>query len=174
MLHLAAAAGFIAMATGSALADPSSDLVNASIATTKAPSYHVSVTTSGTTIESDVVNPNKAHAIAKDMEMIVIGSAMYVKMDGKWKKMNVPGLWSDPTDVAKKMQLHRTDFTASDLGMRTVGGVPYHAYALTDTKKHSKQTVYVDAAGRFGRVETDGIVMIFSKYGENVSIVAPM
>jgi hypothetical protein len=175
MMHFAAAAGLVTLATAPVLADPSSDVINATIATTKAPSYHLTMTSPGTgTSEGDFVNPNKMHMVTKDVESIVIGSTMYLKIAGKWKKMDAPGLWSDPADVVKKMQAHRADFSSSDLGMRTVGGVPYHAYLVTDNKKHTKETIYVDSAGRLGRVETSGITMTFSKYGENVSIVPPM
>jgi hypothetical protein len=45
---------------------------------------------------------------------------------------------------------------------------------MTDTKKHLSQTVFIDAAGRIGRIEISGIVITFSKYGEAFSIQPPM
>jgi hypothetical protein len=171
----AALAGLIGLATGSALADPSPALVAAVIATTNQPSYHLTITSprAGTT-EADMVKPDKMHVIMKDGESIVIGSTMYMKMGGKWTKMSAAGMWSDPTAAVKLLQTHHADYTSVDLGMRTAGGVPYHAYSVTDTKKHTTETVYIDGAGRLGRVEARGTVIVFSKYGETVSIQAPM
>jgi hypothetical protein len=168
-------AGLVATATVPVLADPSSDVMNAVIATTNARSYHILLTSPGIGVsEGDIVKPSKMRMVTKNTESIVIGSTMYLKISGKWKKMNATGFSLDPSDEVKKMQAHRADYTASDLGMRTVGGVPYHAYLVTDNKKHTKETVFIDAGGRLGRVETSGITMTFSKYGENVSIVPPM
>lgn len=170
-----AAAGLIGLATTSALADPSPAVIAAVSATANQPSYHLTITSPRMgTIESDVVKPDKEHAIWKSGETIVIGSTMYMKMGGSWKKMNVPGLWSSPVDVVKQIQAQGGNYTSSDLGMRIIGGVPYHAYRVTDTKKHFDDVIFVDAAGRLGRIEAHGDVMVFSKYGETVSIRAPM
>lgn len=171
----AAAAGLIGLATRSALADPSPVLIGAVAATMNQPSYHVSIRSPrGGTNEADMVKPDKMHVYMKDGESIVIGSTMYMKMGGKWTKMNVPGLWSDPTSAVKMLQTNHADYSSVDLGMRNVGGVPYHAYTVTNSKKHTTETVYLDSAGRLGRIEERGIVMVFSKYGETVSIQPPM
>ena len=140
------------------------------------PSYHMSVTSPrGGNIEADMVKPDKMRVITNGMESIVVGSTMYMKMGGKWTKMNVPGIWSSPIDAVKQLQSRHADYTSVDLGMRVVGGVPYHAYRVTDAKKHTSETVFVDSAGRLGRVEASGgTVVTFSKYGETVSIQPPM
>jgi hypothetical protein len=171
----AAVAGLIGLATGSALADPSPAIIAALAATMNQPSYHVAITSPrGGTTEADMMKPNKMHLYMKDGEGIVIGSTMYMKMGGKWTKTNVPGLWSDPTDAVKTMQTNHADYASVDLGMSTVGGVPYHAYRVTNSKKHTTETIYVDSAGRLGRIEARGIVIVFSKYGEAISIQPPM
>jgi hypothetical protein len=174
-IHPAALAALVAMAMAPASADPSSDLMNAVVATMNASSYHITMTSPGTGVsEGDIVKPGKMHMITKGAESIVIGTTMYIKISGKWKKIDGSGFSMDPSAEIKKMQAHRSDYTASDLGMRPVGGVPYHAYLVTNNKKHTKETIYVDSAGRLARVETSGITMTFSKYGENVAIVPPM
>jgi hypothetical protein len=99
---------------------------------------------------------------------------MYMKMGGKWKKFAGAGNLPDQTDAIKQMQLHQADYTSRDLGMRTVGGTPYHAYQVTNTKKKTIETVYVDGSGRIGRFEFGDTSMTFSRYGEAVSIVPPM
>jgi hypothetical protein len=57
MLRVAAAAGVVAVATAPALADPSSAVIAAAVATSKAPSYHLSMTNPGTGgSETDIVS----------------------------------------------------------------------------------------------------------------------
>jgi hypothetical protein len=173
MLPLVAAGGLVAMASA-AFADPS-PVANAVIATSKATSYHLSMTNPRTgPSEGDFVSPDKVHMVSKRGESILIGSTMYLKINGKWTKVNAPGVSSSPVEVMKQMQAHGADYTSSDLGMRTVDGVAYHAYAVTNTKKHTTETVFVDAAGRLGRVETGGSTMTFSKYAEAISIQPPI
>ena len=177
-INSAAAAGLIGLATSPALADASPAILAAFVTTMNQPSYHMTMASKGTdTTETDFVKPDKMHILSRDVDSIVIGSTMYVKMSGKWTKMDAKGLWSDPLDGVKQMQTHHADYTSADLGTLTAGGVSYHAYRMMDTKKHLSQTVFIDAAGRIGRIEISGIsviVITFSKYGEAFSIVPPM
>jgi hypothetical protein len=58
--------------------------------------------------------------------------------------------------------------------MRSLGGTAYHTYLVTNLKKNTKETVYIDGSGRIGGFKFGDTTMTFSKYGEAVSIVAPM
>jgi hypothetical protein len=173
--HVIAAGALLSAMAAPALADPNSALMNAVIATSRQPSYHITLTgPSIGTAEGDVVNPGKMHMTMKMGETIVIRPDMYMKMDGKWKKFAGAGNTPDQSDAIKQMQLHHADYTSRDLGMRTVGGISYHAYLVTNLKKKTTETVFVDGGGRIGRFEMGDTVMTFTKYGENVSIVPPM
>ena len=155
--------------------DGSVAIIAALAVTMNQSSYHLTMTTPGSdTVETDFVKPDKMHIVMKGVESIVIGSTMYVKMSGKWQKMDAKGLWSNPADAVKLMQTAHADYTSVDLGMSTAGGVPYHAYRVTDTKRHTSETIFIDAAGRLGRMEVRGSVITFSKYGEAFSIQPPM
>jgi hypothetical protein len=121
-----------------------------------------------------VVNPGKMHMVMKQGETIIIRPDMYMKMNGSWKKIAGAGDVFDQNDAVKQMQLHQADFVSADLGMRTAGGTSYHAYEVTNTKKNTKETVFIDGSGRIGRFEMGSMVMVFSRYGEAVSIVPPM
>jgi len=173
--RLAAAVGLLCMTMTSALADPSSAVVNAYIATSRAPSYHVSSTnprTGGS--EVDVVNPGKLHMVMSVGESILIGSTMYLKIGGIWRTMDGRGFSTDPDAELRQMRFHPADFTTTDFGVRVVAGVPYHGYLVTDTKTHTTEKVFIDAAGRLARTEQGGLTKTFTKYGEAVSIQPPM
>ena len=173
--HVVAASLLLSAMALPALADPNSALMNAVIATSRQPSYHISMTGPGIgTAEGDVVNPGKMHMIMKEGETIIVRPDMYMKMGGKWKKIAGAGDTLDQSDAIKQMQFHHADYASQDLGMRTVGGATYHAYLVTNTKKHTKEMVFIDGSGRIGRFEQGAMVMVFSKYGEAVSIVPPM
>jgi hypothetical protein len=172
--HLVAASALLFVMTAPVLADPNSALMNAVIATSQQHSYHISMSGPSMTAEGDIVNPGKMHMVMKEGETIIIRPDMYMKMGGKWKKVAGAAGTMDQSDAVKQMQLHRADYTSQDLGMRTVGGTSYHAYLVTNVKKNTKETVFVDGAGRIGRFQFGDTTMTFSKYGEAVSIVAPM
>jgi hypothetical protein len=148
--------------------------MNAVIATSQARSYHITMSGPAMAAQGDVVNPGKMHMIMKEGETIVISPDMYMKMGGKWKKFAGAGATMDQSDAVKQMQLHRADYTSQDLGMRTIGGTSGHAYLVTNLKKNTKETVYVDGSGRIGSFQFGDTTMTFSRYGEAVSIVAPM
>jgi hypothetical protein len=169
-----AATSLLLATSAPAFADPNSALMNAVIATSQARSYHISMSSPNMSAQGDIVNPGKMHMVMKDGETIIIRPDMYMKMGGKWKKITGVGDTMDQSDAVKQMQLHRADYTSQDLGMRTIGGAPEHAYLVTNLKKNSKETVYVDGSGRIAGFQFGDTTMTFSKYGEAVSIVAPM
>jgi hypothetical protein len=59
--------------------------------------------------------------------------------------------------------------------MRPVSGVSLHAYAVHNINGPSdKVTVDLDSSGRIARWEIESTVMTFSRYGEPVTIRAPI
>jgi hypothetical protein len=173
MLGLSAASLGVVLASTPAAADPSAAVTGAVITMSRQPSYHFSMSVAGESVEGDMVNPGKYHVVMKNAETIMIGPTFYMKMNGKWTK-SVGMTPSSQTDVVKEMNLHRADYTSQDLGMRAIDGAPLHAYSVTNVKKNTTTRMYVDAGGRIARIDVAGSVMRFSRFGEAVSIVAPM
>jgi hypothetical protein len=127
----------------------------------------------------DFVKPNSMHMTARGMEMIVIGSTMYVKPSGRsWMKMqNTAG--GGPSDVKDWIHMTKDDtnkITATDLGMKSVGGESLHAYRMTSSKTNKPSTVYVGSDGYVHRVEGDkpGHAVTFSMFNQIAPLRAPM
>jgi hypothetical protein len=172
---LVATIAFTMMCTGLALADGTSVLKNALVTTMKLPSYHMTmVTPVQGTVEADVINPGRMHMTMKGAEIIVVGQTMYMKQGGAWRKYPGVDVMQTQTDPFKKLAAEAGTYTVADVGMKVVGGVPMHAYRSTSLKNHNVATLYVDGGGRIVRMETGTTVMTMSKFGEAVSIVAPM
>jgi flavin-binding protein dodecin len=164
-----------AAATAVARADSYDTIAQAVVTTLHEPSYHFSMTMPGTqSAEGDVVTPDRMHMTMPLGESTIIGKTVYMKMNGVWKKFDVNGLMPSPTDEMKKMAAGRADTTVDDLGMRTVDGSLMHAYKITNAKKKTTSTVFIDHAGRIAREDIATTVFRMSKFGEAVSIAAPM
>jgi hypothetical protein len=159
-------------ATVPASADVAPALVNAIVVMSKLPSYHMSMTTSDGVAETDVSNPGKMHTVMKSGEMVIIGPTMYMKMRGKWTKFASA---SGDSDVLARYHKFASNYSSQDLGMRTVAGGTFHAYAIHDTRHPTvKNTIYLDGLGRIARIDIDASVVTFSRFGEPVSIQPPM
>jgi len=166
---------FTAAAAAAARADSYDTIAQAVLTTLHQPSYHISMTMpGGQAIEGDVVTPDRMHMTMPIGESTVIGKTMYMKMNGVWKKFDVGGLMKSPLDQMKSLAAGREDATVDDLGMRTVDGGLMHAYKVTNGKLKTTVTVFIDSAGRLAREEMGTSVFRISKFGEMVSIVAPM
>jgi hypothetical protein len=110
----------------------------------------------------------------ENMEMVVVPPYMYTKMDGKWQKSTGGAEIMQQSNALAKYQGRQPYLSSTDLGMRTVGGVSYHAYAVFDSKNNTHQTLFIDRSNRIARIEFSGSVFTMSNFGESVSIVAPM
>jgi hypothetical protein len=176
LVRLISACATFGALTSPALADPSPAVFNAILTTMAQPSYHLTMTLPEEgVVQGDFVKPGMMHMVMKEGESIVIGPTMYMKMGGVWKKYGGgAALMGSQSDVLKKMQAERADYSSTDLGMRVVGGIPYHAYRLSSAKKQTTQTMFVDSSGRIGRIELGTTVMTLSNFGEHVSIRPPM
>ena len=183
MRHLSSPAGllatvaFAAACRLSAQADAPSDLKQALETSLKQTSYHMTmVTPASGTIDADVVNPGRMHMLMKkqNMEVIVIDQTMYMKQHGTWRKY--PGV--DPMHTQRNplqsLAAAKGKFTVDDLGPKVIGGAALHAYRVTNIAKKSVATVFVDGSDRIARIEAGADVIQMSKFGEAVTIVAPM
>jgi hypothetical protein len=165
-------AAIVLFAGRPASADVAPALTNAIVTMSKLPSYHMSMTTPEGPAETDVSNPGKMHTVMKAGEMYVIGPTMYMKIGGKWTKFKNS---NSDSDVLARYHKFASNYSSQDLGMRTVPGGAFHAYAIHDTAHPNvKNTIYLDGSGRIARVDIDASVVTFSRFGVPVSIQAPM
>lgn len=180
MKRLLCALVLFAFAAAPALADPKSDLMTALTQTAKQSSFHVTATDRGKTFDMDLAPPNKMHMMAGPMEFIKIDSTMYMKMNGTWRQMNIPGMETMMGSVTSAVgyaqgKYNPDDVTVTDLGMKSPEGVPLHAYSVTNKTGHAPTTLFIDGSSRLARIEGEnGMVIRFSKYGAIDPIVAPI
>jgi hypothetical protein len=180
MKRFICALALVVFTAAPALADPKSDLMAAMVGMTKATSYHMSISGRGHTMEADVAQPGKMHVIASQFEMIKIDSTMWMKMNGKWQQLNIPGMGEQMTGaVMQAMAMAHAspeDVTVSDLGMKSPlgGGPPMHAYSVTNKAGKSPDMIYV-SGGMVAEVDTgDGSIVKLTNYNQPVDIHPPM
>ncbi len=169
-------AGVFAASLGApALADIPAALKNAEIKTQSVHSYHITMVSPNSKVEGDVINPGRYHVTMPQGEAIIIGDTMYMRMtaNGPWQKMAGMGTTFSQQDVLHSFAAEH-EVTVADLGYRSVGGAQMHAYQITNTAKHFTSTAYVDGQGRIARIDAGTMVMTLSRFGEAVSISAPM
>ena len=185
MRRLGFALVMIAAVAAPAFADPAADTVkNSLLAFAKLTSYHATIDSSGKTLELDMVNPNKMHVTIGPIEAIMLDGAMYVKPQGSW--MKIPTAASGMMGAAfmgavdrAKSAVTQENFTATDLGMKTVGGTSLHAYSVKSKDSSKPATMYMDSAGMLARIEvTDDkggtTAIVYSKFNAPIKIEAPI
>jgi len=91
-----------------------------------------------------------------------------------WTKYPGVDVMQTQTDPLKAFAAKAADYQVDDLGMKLVDGATLHAYRTTNLKKKYLAMMYIDGSGRIVRMETGTMVMVMSKFGEAVTIVAPM
>jgi hypothetical protein len=79
-----------------------------------------------------------------------------------------------PASPPRVVAAARSDTKVDDLGMRTVDGGVLHTYKITNVKLKTVSTLFIDGAGRIAREEFGTTVMRMSKFGETLSIAAPI
>ena len=136
-----------------ASADATGDVRTAMIKLASLNSFRVTLPKTGT---MDYVRPNAMHMTGNGREMYMFGSTMYMKPPGrKWMKMENPGGRNTPiVDWTRVTKDDAAKVSATDLGMRSVGGETLHAYRMT-SKTGSRSTVYIARDGFVHRVEGD-------------------
>ncbi len=181
MRHFFPAAGLVAITAWTAAcmlparADAPDSLKQALLTSLKQTSYHMTmVTPASGTIEADVVTPDRMHMHVKNMEMIVIGRTTYMKQNGTWRKFPGVDLMKAQANPLQSLAASNGQFTVDDLGPKVIGGAALHAYRVTNNKTKKVASVFVDGSDRIARIETGADVVTMSRFGEAVTIVAPM
>jgi hypothetical protein len=178
--HLSLPAGLLAIMAFAAASTLSARagtpaIVMQALQTTMKTSYHMTMVSPQTgAVEADVVPPSRMHLLMKkeNMEAIVIDSTMYMKQNGTWKKY--PGVDIMKMQTLQSLAASTDKFTVDDLGPKLIDGALLHAYRTTNLKTKTVASFFLDGSGRIARMEVGSDVIQFSKFGETVTITAPM
>jgi len=171
----------IVVSAAPALADATADVKNAFLTLARASSYHIAATTAGgQTMSGDFVNPGKMHITAGPMEMIVIDTETFVKMQGAWHQFAFPGadrMTGPFAHIQSYVKAHE-NLAAIDLGPKVVDGTTLHAYSVRGGGTDHAATVYVDSSGNLVRIDSADsagtTVIRFSNVNGPITIVAPI
>jgi hypothetical protein len=106
--------------------------------------------------------------------MIVIGQTTYVKQNGAWRKFPGVDLLGTQTNPLQNLAASNGKFTVDDVGRKVIDGTSLHGYRVTNQKTKRIAFVFVDGSDRIARIESGRSIMTISKFGEPVTIVAPL
>ncbi|HTW85934.1 MAG TPA: hypothetical protein VMD91_17825 [Candidatus Sulfotelmatobacter sp.] len=169
---------------GPAFASPTDDVRVALMKLSQATSYHMDISAGGKTMQVDIVQPGKMHITMGPTQMIRVGDATWVFVNGHW--MTIPAMAAGRAGDAfaaagapQQLTAHATRIEVTDLGMKTVDGETLHAYGVTDPDQpQHPSTVYVGGDGLVHRMEsvdasgrTDAIK--FSGFNSRITIDPP-
>jgi hypothetical protein len=129
-------------------ASPTDDVRNAMLKFAALSSYEMSFGMGGQRGTADFVRPNSAHMMMGGMEIVHVGDTTYTKMNGKWSKFTSRRR-GGPADMAERVRAMVRDaneVSATDLGMKSIGGETLHAYKMRN-KDGSTGTVYIGGDG---------------------------
>jgi hypothetical protein len=119
-----------------ASADATSDMLAMGQAFASVHSFHADITTPRGAMSMDVVQPDKFHMTMNGkMQMIKIGSDMWVNANGQWQHLPsmAGGMMQRPMDMAHNAGMQGngpSDYNITDLGPAMLGGVPTHRYHM--------------------------------------------
>jgi hypothetical protein len=176
-----AACALVALATLTAVpanAGPTDDVRAAMLKFTGLRSWEMSFGAGGRSGTMDFVKPNAMRLSTEGMQMVHIGDTTYMMMNGKWQKFtsrNRSGGGFEMADEIRRKISESNGVSATDLGMKSVGGETLHAYKIRE-KDGSTGIVYVGADGlphRFQGSRADETVT-FSKFNGIGAIRAPI
>jgi hypothetical protein len=165
-----------------AYADPTGDVRAAMLKLVALSSWEMKgqTTISGrpSAITADFVRPNSMHMTTPQTEMISTGSAVYVRIAGRgWTKIPASPGGANPAAMpfnVRDMTRNANRITATDLGMRSVGGETLHAYRMKDTDGN-QTTAYIGSDGFPHRMEgRNGQTVTFGRFNAVPPIRAPI
>jgi hypothetical protein len=116
------------------------------------------------------------------MEMIVTGTATYIKHGGSWMTMPAAGAMANAitaplSELRTYTSAPKEDLRISDLGTVTIDGIVTHGYTIGDVDHPKSANVYLAPDGTIYQMTTSaagGSTVTFSKYNAPITIVAPM
>jgi len=141
-------------------------------------SFRMTFDQRGRTGTMDFVRPNSYHMLDGGYEMLHLGNATYVKTPGRgWMKTVMNDRRMTPTDLLDKVraEARNKQFTATDLGMKNVGGESLHAYRLHYSDGENDNVVYVGNDGLPHRIDAGrGQAIRISNFNAVPAIRAPI
>jgi hypothetical protein len=165
-----------------ALADATGDVRAAMLRFASLKSYEMTAGSGAHSMTMDVVNPGALRMRGAGMEMVRIGTTMYMKMPGQSKWMTTSetrgGTGTEMADKVRSLATDPKGMAVRDLGMRNADGQNMHAYEMTQ-KDGDKAVVYIGGDGYIHRLDPKsgrgGAEPIrFSKFNGIAAIRAPM
>jgi hypothetical protein len=175
-------AALVALTAAPALADPLGDVRSAMLKFASLKSYEMTAGSGARSMTMDIVNPGAMRMSAGGMEIVRVGTTMYMKMPGqsKWTKTSYSRGGGTGTEMADKVRSLASDpkgIAVRDLGMRNVDGQSMHAYEMTQ-KDAEKAVVYIGGDGYIRRLDpksgSQTEPIRFSKFNQIVAIRAPV
>ena len=159
-------------------ASPTDDVRAAMLKFAALSSYEMSFGTGARAGTADFVRPDSVRMSMGGMEMVHVGSTTYMKMRGKWQKFSSSRRESGPIDMAERvraMAREANGLSATDLGMKSVGGETLHAYKMRQ-KDGTTGIVYVGRDGLPHRLQGNGAdsTVTISKFNAVPPIRAPI
>lgn len=131
-------AALTVLAVAPAAADPTADIAAMGQAFASVHSFHADITTpKGTSMSMDVILPNKTHMTMNGrMQVIRIDDDMWMNMGGSWQHMSMGGaMMQRPLAMARGAGIDgkpANNYTITDEGPDSIGGVPTHKYHLVN------------------------------------------
>ena len=128
-------ASMTVLATTTVRADTNADMAAMAQAFAGVHSFHADINSSRGTMSMDIVKPDKMHmTMAGRMQMVSIGTDMWVNTSGQWQHMSMPtSMIQRPMDMARNAGLTSSgpkDYTITDLGPAMLNGKPTHKYHM--------------------------------------------
>jgi hypothetical protein len=170
----------VALVCGPAAASPTDDVRGAMMRFADLSSWEISFDSGGRNGTMDFVKPGNLRMQSSGMEMVRVDRTTYMRMgpSAQWRKIPDTKSSRNPMDFSdriRKMSQEANGISATDLGMKSVGGQPMHAYRMKD-KDGQASTVYIARDGYVHRIDNGGTggTINFSKFNQVAPIRPPI
>lgn len=174
----------LACTASPSFADSTADMVQMQKAFASLKSYHAEMQMpQGRSMSIDYVAPDKYHeTIFNGMQIVSIGSDMWMNQGGKWMKL--PGMAAPGRSMLDKLRNAglrgeaMKDYTITDLGPSMLGAVPAHHYRVVDKQDQQSTDMWVGMNHLPLQVKVSTaqgpMTILYSKYNAVADITPPM
>jgi hypothetical protein len=173
-------AALVVLASAPATANPTDDVRAAMLRLAGLSSYRMTFATPRLSGTMDFVKPNAARVRIRGVELVRIGSTTYLKAGSRaWTKVPDPiaAAMVNALDSARVQATQDSGFSASDLGVKKVGGEILHAYHTTQ-RDGTNSIVFVARDGFVHRITGTGAesdkVLTLGAFNGIAPILAPI